>query len=915
MRRNSSLDRKVERRQSPRCHRSCGSPLTRILRGVLPIAIAAALPAPVWAACDNNAPASNQTVTCDATAPNPQTVAVVGAAGADGVGVNVLAGSELAVSGNESNIGASGNAWRVSNSGRIIGTGFNQGAAVRLAGTDSRLDNAGTIDNRTQAVSLGDRAQLNNSGTITGQSDGAVLGADSRIVNSGRISATLRNGLILGGAGEIRNDIGGRIEGGNHGAGVFSSDALQLDNRGTIVGHDGAVVTAAGASTILNRSGAVLESTGASHAALELSAGNDTVINEGTIKGPTSMYLGAGDDTLVLRSGSVLQGAAQADAGNDTLRFEGGGTLPSGYFVNFENIVLAADADWTLSGQIESGASPLAFDIAERAQLNYSGRLTGAGLNKLGAGVLSLSGDNTDFAGNTVVSAGVLRVDGILGGPVSVAAGARLQGIGRVGSLDNAGVLAPGNSIGTLSVAGDYRHRAGAILQADIAANLASDMLRVSGNARLDGGEVQVLKAPGQYAGGARYTLIDAGAGVTGRFAQLTQNLPFLELLLAYDANHVYLDVARNRTRYVDVCANFNQCQTAAVIDAISGRQSLGADTEIVLNELSTLSIDGARSALAGLGGEVHATFANVLAENSAEQSLSLSRRLLQRRSADEERQRGGAAWVNAYGGSGQIDGRDGVHGADYDARGIAIGVDGWIGQHWLLGASVHAGNLDADFAPGDRGEADIRGLSLYAGYAGDRFYLDASAGYALWDNEIRRAIRIGSIQRRAESKYDGRSYSTSIEAGFTIDMGNASLQPLASVAFERIKQDGFREAGAGDMDLVGQGYELERTTAGLGARWSYRYEGDSWRLEPTVQARWLRAFGDRHAELDAALVAATDLGFTSRGLAVPDSRAALGLGLRARRGQNLEFQFGYELQRADGFKAQGGSIGMRWAW
>jgi hypothetical protein len=39
----------------------------------------------------------------------------------------------------------------------------------------------------------------------------------------------------------------------------------------------------------------------------------------------------------------------------------------------------------------------------------------------------------------------------ILGGTLDVVAGGRLQGNGQIGTIDNAGTIAPGNSIGTLT--------------------------------------------------------------------------------------------------------------------------------------------------------------------------------------------------------------------------------------------------------------------------------------------------------------------------------------------------------------------------------------------------------------------------------------------------------------------------------
>jgi len=84
-------------------------------------------------------------------------------------------------------------------------------------------------------------------------------------------------------------------------------------------------------------------------------------------------------------------------------------------------------------------------------------------LNKLGAGRLTLSGNSAAFTGTTDVQAGTLQVDGVLGGPVNVLAGARMTGTGRVGATVNQGAIAPGprSGFGTLTIAGNYTAQGG----------------------------------------------------------------------------------------------------------------------------------------------------------------------------------------------------------------------------------------------------------------------------------------------------------------------------------------------------------------------------------------------------------------------------------------------------------------------
>ena len=88
---------------------------------------------------------------------------------------------------------------------------------------------------------------------------------------------------------------------------------------------------------------------------------------------------------------------------------------------------------------------------------------SGASSFKLGAGTLTLSGNSAAFTGNTAIRAGTLQVDGILGGPVNVLAGARLTGTGRVGATTNQGVIAPGPQASARTIAGDYAGQGGGL--------------------------------------------------------------------------------------------------------------------------------------------------------------------------------------------------------------------------------------------------------------------------------------------------------------------------------------------------------------------------------------------------------------------------------------------------------------------
>src|SRR3546814_9282069 len=80
-----------------------------------------------------------------------------------------------------------------------------------------------------------------------------------------------------------------------------------------------------------------------------------------------------------------------------------------------------------------------------------------------------------------------------------VLAGVRLQGTCTVGDTMVPGTIAPGNSIGTLNVAGNIGFAAGSTYEVEVNAAGEGDLIAASGAATIDGGSVKVLAGAGDY--------------------------------------------------------------------------------------------------------------------------------------------------------------------------------------------------------------------------------------------------------------------------------------------------------------------------------------------------------------------------------------------------------------------------------
>ena len=158
----------------------------------------------------------------------------------------------------------------------------------------------------------------------------------------------------------------------------------------------------------------------------------------------------------------------------------------------------AATAAGTLSAgslQFGPGTSVINFNHTDSAY-GFDIAMVGTGtINQVGSGKTVLTASQTAFTGQTNVYAGTLAVNGILGGTMEVLGG-RLQGNGIVGDTANflGGIIAPGNSIGTLTVAGDYTSNGGGLeIEAELGTdNSPTDLLHITGDSLLGTGATQV---------------------------------------------------------------------------------------------------------------------------------------------------------------------------------------------------------------------------------------------------------------------------------------------------------------------------------------------------------------------------------------------------------------------------------------
>ncbi|MGO6848699.1 autotransporter outer membrane beta-barrel domain-containing protein, partial [Rhizobium ruizarguesonis] len=172
------------------------------------------------------------------------------------------------------------------------------------------------------------------------------------------------------------------------------------------------------------------------------------------------------------------------------------------------------------SGSVLLGAQTLTITNANDT---FGGVIGGTGGLTVTGGSQTLSGVNT-YTGATTVTGGRLAINGSITSPVTTSGTGILGGIGTIfGDVTNAGTMAPGNSIGTLTVAGNYTGSGGTLEIETVLGGDASpsDRLVVTGNTagttnvaviNLGGGGAQTVEG---------IKIIDVGGISAGNFSLL----------------------------------------------------------------------------------------------------------------------------------------------------------------------------------------------------------------------------------------------------------------------------------------------------------------------------------------------------------------------------------------------------------
>lgn len=467
----------------------------------------------------------------------------------------------------------------------------------------------------------------------------------------------------------------------------------------------------------------------------------------------------------------------------------------------------------------------------------YGGSIIGEGnVIKIGTGKLDLTGYNT-YSGDTLVQAGTLAVNGYLtNSNVTVGTAAvenaknaaadqpKLQGNGFItGSVNNVnGIVAPGNSIGHLTV-GSYTQGKDGVLELEGGIN-GGDKLTVRDTAKLDG-TVQIV--PNGYFANGENTLrltdfIEAGTLEQDGFKLTGEGFQNSIIKIEHastSGGDITFSASRAADAYSKIAATADGRQLAVFLDQKAGAMTGDAQNIVGGIDFEKFTIDATAEQMTP---RVYDSL-----QYAAQSRIKMLTDLTSDRLLEKERPQEGEWSVYAQPLRLEFDQNSWRSYAGFSGQssGILVGAQ-WQAGNWRYG--LYGAYLDnkTDIVAAAPLHSESQGgfIGITGHYAADpergQFYYGLLQGGAERYDTKRNVMLGNSYFSSYDKKWTSRSLTTEAGTGWRLPQRQGTLIPVAALRYSMLHYPGITEGGAADGAAVSRGAsDLQSLQSKVGLR------------------------------------------------------------------------------------------------
>jgi len=437
------------------------------------------------------------------------------------------------------------------------------------------------------------------------------------------------------------------------------------------------------------------------------------------------------------------------------------------------------------------------------------------GLEKLGAGTLHLTGNNS-FSGGSTVTAGTLEIHQIHSSPITVGSGGTLvlnpkaivgydnSGFSLIGTVDPQKITDSGIKVknygnvkfngNTAIIGGDYVAYNGSNTQVGF-----KNSVKVLGTIRIENANISILS--NDYVTKNEIATVMEGQSVEGNIATVETNGMRTASAEIKDGKIVASLSRQNVVDYVGEDASASTKNVAGnvekVFEDLDNKIEKGIATEkevLAARTLQTMATSTFTSATEVMSGEIYASAQALTLSQAQDVNRDLSNRFSRidnlKNSKDDTE-----VWFSALGGAGKLR-RDGYASADTRIVGGQAGIDKRFSPTTTLGLALNYSYAKANFDKyAGESKSDMVGLSLYGKQdLGNDFYLAGRLGVANVSSKVERELLTATGDRiEGKINHHDKMLSTYLELGKKFNW----FTPFIGISQDYLRRGSFDESTA----------------------------------------------------------------------------------------------------------------------
>ena len=234
--------------------------------------------------------------------------------------------------------------------------------------------------------------------------------------------------------------------------------------------------------------------------------------------------------------------------------------------------------------------------------------------------------------------------------------------------------------------------------------------------------------------------------------------------------------------------------------------------------------------------------------------------------------------WAQVFGSNATQDKVDTIDGYDSDSLGIALGweVDKLRDQYGLS-LSYSDANVDGKSASASHTDTTAGQVSVYGTY--DKA-TDWMIGYAKGNNDTKRTINFGGLNRTAKGSYDSSVTMAKVGHSFaSSEVDSWIMTPKADLSWTNISNNGYTETGASNLNLIVNSSDEDIVTARVGGEFTKRFKENDAVTIPYINVMFGHDIKNNGAETTSTFTGGGSA-FTTKGADPEKTSLQLGFGV-----------------------------------